>query len=86
MTSEEGNFGKTSGGCGSNPVTCSTSTIDGTNLYKKKRLTSEVWNDFEKVTIYGQDFATCKHCNTKIKGNSKNGTKHLHTHLERCIK
>ena len=49
MTSEEEqNFGKPSSGCGSNLVTCSTSTTDGTNLYKKRRLTSIVWNDHNR--------------------------------------
>ena len=85
MTSEEEqNFGKPSSGCGSNLVTCSTSTTDGTNLYKKRRLTSIVWNDFE-VTIDGKDFSTCKHCNTKVKVGSKNETKHFHTHLIREV-
>ena len=58
MTSEEEeerNFGKPSSGYGSNLVTCSTSTTNGTNLYKKRRLTSVVWNDFENITIDGKD-------------------------------
>ncbi|WJZ89198.1 hypothetical protein VitviT2T_008430 [Vitis vinifera] len=71
---------------GSNLATGSTSTIDGSLTCKKRKLTSIVWNEFEKVIIDGQDYAICKHCKSKLKADSKNGTKHLHVHLDRCIK
>ncbi|KAL6331824.1 hypothetical protein AAG906_020168 [Vitis piasezkii] len=71
---------------GSNPATGSTSTTDGSLTCKKRKLTSIVWNEFEKVIIDGQDYAICKHCKSKLKADSKNGTKHLHVHLDRCIK
>ena len=53
---------------------------------KKKKLTSIVWNDFEKVIVDGQDYTICKHCKWKLKVDSKNGIKNLHVHLDRCIK
>ena len=34
----------------------------------------------------GQSYAICKHCNSRLKVGSKNGTQHLHVHLDRCIK
>ena len=34
----------------------------------------------------GQSYAICKHCNSRLKAESKNETKHLHVHLDRCIK
>ena len=49
-------------------------------------MTSFFWNDFDEVLEDGHDYAICKHCNQKLKANSKNETKHLHTHIERCIK
>ncbi|RVW95526.1 putative AC transposase [Vitis vinifera] len=42
---------------GSNPTTSSTSTTDGSLTCKKRKLTSIVWNEFEKVIIDGQDYA-----------------------------
>ncbi|KAL6312943.1 hypothetical protein AAG906_022723 [Vitis piasezkii] len=62
-------------------IHCSTSTTDGSLTCKKRKLTSIVWNDFEKVIIDGQDYAICKHCKSKLKADSKNGTKHLHQQL-----
>ncbi|KAL6334197.1 hypothetical protein AAG906_006784 [Vitis piasezkii] len=70
---------------GSNPATGSTSTTDGL-LTCKKESDLIVWNEFEKAIIDGQDYAICKHCKSKLKADSKNGTKHLHVHLDRCIK
>ena len=43
-------------------------------------------NGFEKVIVDGQNYAICKHCKSKLNVDSKNGTKHLHVHLDRCIK
>ena len=34
----------------------------------------------------GQIYAICKHCNSRLKAENKNGTKHLHVHLDKCIK
>ena len=43
-------------------------------------------NDFEKVIVDRQHYAICKHCKSKLKVDTKNGTKHLHVHLDKCIK
>ncbi|KAL6319805.1 hypothetical protein AAG906_036867 [Vitis piasezkii] len=66
---EEENFSIPS--AGSNPIIGSTSTIDGTLGSKRIKPTSVVWNDFDK------------HCKGRLKANSKNGTKHLHVHIDR---
>ncbi|RVX04653.1 putative AC transposase [Vitis vinifera] len=71
---------------GSTPITGSTSTTDGTLVSKRRKLTSVVWNDFDKIIEDGQDYAICKHCKGKLKADSKNGTKHLHVHIDRCMK
>ncbi|RVW83512.1 putative AC transposase [Vitis vinifera] len=71
---------------GSTPITCSTSTTDGTLVSKRRKLTSVVWNDFDKIIEDGQDYAICKHCKGNLKADSKNGTKHLHVHIDRCMK
>ncbi|RVW39564.1 Zinc finger BED domain-containing protein RICESLEEPER 2 [Vitis vinifera] len=71
---------------GSTPITGSTSTNDGTLISKRRKLTSVVWNDFDKIIEDGQDYAICKHCKGKLKADSKNGTKHLQVHIDRCMK
>ena len=66
MTSKEGeSFSMPS--ASSTPITGSTSTTDGTLVSKRRKLTSDVWNDFDKIIENGQDYVICKHC----KGNSK---------------
>ena len=70
----------------SNLATGSNSITGVTLLSRKRKLTSVVWNSFEKVIVDGQNYAICKHCNSILKAGSKNGTKHLHVHLDRCIK
>ena len=70
----------------SNLATSSNSTTGVTLLSRKRKLTSVVWNGFEKVIVDGQSYAICKHCNSRLKAESKNETKHLHVHLDRCIK
>ena len=70
----------------SNLATGSNSTTGVTLLSRKRKLTSVVWNSFEKVIVDGQSYAICKHCNSRLKAGSKNRTKHLHVHLDRCIK
>ncbi|KAG8653823.1 hypothetical protein MANES_05G070350v8 [Manihot esculenta] len=56
------------------------------NLGKKMKLTSTVWDHFEKVHHSGNDWAICSYCKTSLKANSKNGTKSLHNHIEKCAK
>ncbi|KAL6322444.1 hypothetical protein AAG906_008099 [Vitis piasezkii] len=52
---------------GSTPITGSTSTTDGTLISKRRKLTSVVWNDFDKIIEDGQDYAICK----PLKGHGK---------------
>lgn len=53
---------------------------------KPKRLTSVVWNHFERVRKGETCFAVCVHCNKKLSGSSNSGTTHLRNHLIRCLK
>jgi hypothetical protein len=50
----------------------------------EKKLTSVVWKEFKRVKWNGQVKAKCMYCFTKIGGETKNGTKHLHDHLKSC--
>lgn len=53
---------------------------------KPKRLTSVVWNHFERVRKADVCYAVCVHCNKKLSGSSNSGTTHLRNHLMRCLK
>ncbi|CAA2988770.1 zinc finger BED domain-containing RICESLEEPER 1-like [Olea europaea subsp. europaea] len=53
---------------------------------KQKRLTSVVWNHFERVRKADTCYAVCVHCKKKLSGSSNSGTTHLRNHLIRCLK
>lgn len=53
---------------------------------KPKRLTSVVWNHFERVRKADICYAVCIHCTKKLSGSSNSGTTHLRNHLMRCLK
>ncbi|XP_051115044.1 zinc finger BED domain-containing protein RICESLEEPER 1-like [Andrographis paniculata] len=53
---------------------------------KTKRLTSVVWNHFERVRKADVQYAVCVHCKKKLSGSSNSGTTHLRNHLLRCLK
>ncbi|XAR68194.1 hypothetical protein NMG60_11003242 [Bertholletia excelsa] len=53
---------------------------------KTKRLTSVVWNHFERVKKADICYAVCLHCKKKLSGSSNSGTTHLRNHLIRCLK
>ncbi|XP_040989126.1 zinc finger BED domain-containing protein RICESLEEPER 1-like isoform X2 [Juglans microcarpa x Juglans regia] len=53
---------------------------------KPKRLTSVVWNHFERIRKADSCYAVCIHCNKKLSGSSNSGTTHLRNHLMRCLK
>ncbi|XP_021288725.1 zinc finger BED domain-containing protein RICESLEEPER 1-like isoform X1 [Herrania umbratica] len=55
-------------------------------IKKPKRLTSVVWNHFERVRKADVCYAVCVHCNKKLSGSSNSGTTHLRNHLMRCLK
>jgi hypothetical protein len=50
----------------------------------KRKLTSAVWNDFEKVHVDVIWKAKCNHYNKNLSATSRNGTTHLKTHLKTC--
>uniref|UniRef100_A0A2N9E8Y2 BED-type domain-containing protein n=1 Tax=Fagus sylvatica TaxID=28930 RepID=A0A2N9E8Y2_FAGSY len=50
----------------------------------KRKRTSAVWNHFKLKTVEGKMKAQCNYCKKHLLGESKQGTNHLHTHLERC--
>ncbi|KAH7658133.1 Tam3-transposase (Ac family) protein [Dioscorea alata] len=49
------------------------------------RLKSVVWSHFKKIQVNGEDKAQCNYCKKLLGGKSKNGTMHLHLHMESCI-
>lgn len=53
---------------------------------KPKRLTSVVWNHFERIRKADICYAVCVHCNKRLSGSSNSGTTHLRNHLIRCLK
>lgn len=53
---------------------------------KTKRLTSVVWNHFERIKKADAQYAVCIHCKKKLSGSSNSGTTHLRNHLVRCLK
>ncbi|KAI7746374.1 hypothetical protein M8C21_016027 [Ambrosia artemisiifolia] len=53
---------------------------------KPKRLTSVVWNHFERVRKAEACYAVCVHCQKRLSGSSNSGTTHLRNHLMRCLK
>lgn len=57
-----------------------------TVVKKPKRLTSVVWNHFERVKNSEICYAVCVHCNKRLSGSSNSGTTHLRNHLMRCLK
>lgn len=57
-----------------------------TPVKKPKRLTSVVWNHFERVRKADACYAVCVHCQKKLSGSSNSGTTHLRNHLMRCLK
>ncbi|XP_047314009.1 zinc finger BED domain-containing protein RICESLEEPER 3-like [Impatiens glandulifera] len=63
-----------------------TTNVDDTIVGKKRKLFSNVWNDFQKENINGKVKAICNHCKKQLIGDSKNDTKHLWAHLRTCPK
>ncbi|KAF1874153.1 hypothetical protein Lal_00041598 [Lupinus albus] len=50
-----------------------------------KKHRSVVWEHFQKIKVNGVDKAECKYCRKQLDGSSRNGTKHLHNHMELCV-
>ncbi|KAG9458640.1 hypothetical protein H6P81_003148 [Aristolochia fimbriata] len=52
---------------------------------KKRRLTSKVWEVFDRIVSEDKKFtAICKYCKTKFSADSSCGTSHLIYHMNRC--
>ena len=50
----------------------------------KRKLKSDVWLEFEQVTVGGKLKAECNWCKKHFVGDSKSGTTHLRSHLKTC--
>ncbi|KAI3783257.1 hypothetical protein L1987_42333 [Smallanthus sonchifolius] len=53
---------------------------------KKRKFTSPAWEHFTKLKVNGEEKAECIYCKTKLGAKSKNGTKHLLSHMNNCKK
>jgi hypothetical protein len=51
---------------------------------KKRKLKSAVWNEYKRLQVNGKWKAECVWCRTRLGGETKNGTTHLHDHLKSC--
>ncbi|TYG77876.1 hypothetical protein ES288_D02G011000v1 [Gossypium darwinii] len=52
----------------------------------QRRLTSAVWEHFDRLLVGGEQVAKCKHCSKVLTGSSNSGTTHLRNHLNACQK
>ncbi|KAJ8431707.1 hypothetical protein Cgig2_005214 [Carnegiea gigantea] len=52
----------------------------------KRKLTSSVWDHFERKMMKGKMRAICSRCKKDFVGDSKSRTTHLRDHLKRCFK
>ncbi|XP_072149507.1 zinc finger BED domain-containing protein RICESLEEPER 2-like [Setaria viridis] len=57
---------------------------DGVEVGSKRKLTSVVWKEFKRVRWNGKIKAKCMYCSSKLGGETRSGTKHLHDHLKIC--
>jgi hypothetical protein len=57
---------------------------DDVQVGRKRKLKSDVWNDFDPVTIGGIAKARCKWCTKTLSVVGRNGTSHLRSHLNSC--
>ncbi|KAJ1418042.1 Zinc finger, BED-type [Sesbania bispinosa] len=62
-----------------------TQTADNADIIEGKKLKSVVWEHFTKKVVNGVDKAECNYCKKLLGGSSKNGTKHLHQHMNICV-
>ncbi|XP_076890610.1 zinc finger BED domain-containing protein RICESLEEPER 1-like [Bidens hawaiensis] len=53
---------------------------------RKRKLTSPAWQHFTKMVVNGEQKAECNYCKTKLGVKRTNGTNHLHSHMNKCIK
>jgi hypothetical protein len=57
---------------------------DDVQVGVKRNLRSDVWNEFDKVTVAGIDKARCHWCTKTLSAVGRNGTSHLRSHLNSC--
>jgi hypothetical protein len=57
---------------------------DDVPFVKKRKLKSDVWLDFEQVTVNGRTRAECKWCKKTLAGDGRAGTTHLRNHIASC--
>jgi hypothetical protein len=50
----------------------------------KRKTTSVVWNHYKRIKVDGKPKAKCNYCQKNLLGDPKQGTSHLHDHLDRC--
>ena len=64
---------------------CQTIDVDVESGHKRK-LTSSVWDHFQRKMMNGKMRALCSGCTKDFVGDSKSGTTHLRDHLKICFK
>ena len=57
---------------------------DDVGVGYKRKLRSAVWDELERVKRGNDWFAICRRCNKQLSACTKNGTKHLHRHIQTC--
>jgi hypothetical protein len=57
---------------------------DGAEVGSKRKLTSVVWKEFKRIRWHGKIKAKCIYYSSKLGGETRDGTKHLHVHLKSC--
>jgi hypothetical protein len=57
---------------------------DDVRVGSKRKLKSDVWNDFDKEQIGGTWKAVCKWCKKQLSAVGRNGTSHLRSHVNSC--
>ena len=57
---------------------------DDVTVGSKRKLKSSIWQDFDRIKINNAWKAKCTWCKKLLGGETRNGTKHLHGHLEIC--
>ncbi|KMS99639.1 hypothetical protein BVRB_1g022080 [Beta vulgaris subsp. vulgaris] len=63
------------------------SEILSTSTRKGRKLTSPVWDHFERIDVNGEKKAKCLHCDKLMSAKGSNGTSHLRDHMvKRCIR
>jgi hypothetical protein len=69
---------------GTTPVIIDDETHNDVSVGGKRKLKSDVWLEFEKVTVSGKVKAECKWCKKHLAGGGRDGTTHLRSHLASC--